>query len=169
MRAMKLSWKAIAPLCVASAAIALPPKIAPARSGDMPLPAAAATEWLNSSPQTPNDLRGRVVLVQFWTYTCVNWRRTLPYMRAWDAKYREQGLVVIGVHTPEFDFEENVSNVRPAWGGMHIDYPVAIDNKRVIWNAFHNVYWPALYLLDAQGHVRHRPSGCREEGRAERG
>ena len=78
------------------------------------MPAAGATEWLNSSPQTLNDLRGRVVLVQFWTYTCVNWRRTLPYIRAWDAKYRGLGLIVIGVHTPEFDFEENVANVQSA-------------------------------------------------------
>lgn len=168
MPRMKLSWKTIAPLFVASAAIALPLKTTPARSGDISMPEAAATEWLNSSPQTPNDLRGRVVLVQFWTYTCVNWRRTLPYMRAWDAKYREQGLVVIGVHTPEFDFEENVSNVRSALGEMHIDYPVAIDNKRVIWNAFHNVYWPALYLLDAQGHVRYQQFGEGEYGRTER-
>jgi thiol-disulfide isomerase/thioredoxin len=165
---MKLSWKAIAALFVASAAIALPPKTTPARSGDISMPADAATEWLNSPPQTSNDLRGRVVLVQFWTYTCVNWRRTLPYMRAWGAKYRQQGLVVIGVHTPEFDFEQNVSNVRSALGEMHIDYPVAIDNKRVIWNAFHNVYWPALYLLDAQGHVRYQQFGEGEYGRTER-
>jgi thiol-disulfide isomerase/thioredoxin len=145
---------------------AMPSKPTPATSGDISMPPAAATEWLNS-PQTPNDLRGRVVLVQFWTYTCVNWRRTLPYVRAWAAKYREQGLVVIGVHTPEFDFEENVTNVRSALGEMHIDYPVAIDNKRVIWNAFHNVYWPALYLLDAQGHVRYRQFGEGEYGRTE--
>jgi thiol-disulfide isomerase/thioredoxin len=165
---MKLSWKAIAPLCVASAAIALPPKPTPAKSDDVTMPAAAATEWLNSPPQTPNDLRGKVVVIQFWTYTCVNWRRTLPYIRAWDAKYREQGLVVIGVHTPEFDFEENVANVRSALGEMHIEYPVAIDNKQVIWNAFHNVYWPALYLLDAQGHIRYRQFGEGEYGRTER-
>ena len=82
--------------------------------------------------------------MQFWTYTCINWRRTLPYIRAWDAKYREQGLVVIGVHTPEFDFEENVENVRSALREMHIGYPIAIDNQHAIWNAFHNVYWPAL-------------------------
>src|SRR5258706_142282 len=105
------------------------------------------------APGTPPSLRrpgrrshwvlmpqpGKVAVVQFWSYTCGNWRRTLPYIRAWDAKYRERGLVVIGVHTPEFDFEENVANVRTALGEMHIDYPVAIDNKHVIWNAFHNV------------------------------
>jgi thiol-disulfide isomerase/thioredoxin len=165
---MKLSWKALAPLCVASAAIAMPLKPTPAKSDDVSMPAAAATEWLNSPPQTSTVLRGKVVVVQFWTYTCVNWRRTLPYIRAWDAKYREQGLVVIGVHTPEFDFEENVANVRSALGEMHIDYPVAIDNKHVIWNAFHNVYWPALYLLDAQGHIRYRQFGEGEYARTER-
>jgi thiol-disulfide isomerase/thioredoxin len=132
------------------------------------MPVAAATEWLNSPPQTAKDLRGKVIVVQFWTYTCVNWRRTLPYIRAWDAKYREQGLVVIGVHTPEFDFEENVDNVRSALAEMHIAYPVAIDNKRVIWDGFHNVYWPALYLLDAQGHIRYRQFGEGEYGRTER-
>jgi thiol-disulfide isomerase/thioredoxin len=165
---MKLSWKAFAPLCIALAAITMPLKTTSARSDDVSMPAVAATEWLNSPPQTGKDLRGKVVVVQFWTYTCVNWRRTLPYIRAWDAKYREQGLVVIGVHTPEFDFEENVDNVRSALAEMHIVYPVAIDNKRVIWDAFHNVYWPALYLLDAQGHIRYRQFGEGEYGRTER-
>jgi thiol-disulfide isomerase/thioredoxin len=165
---MRLSWRAIAALCVVSAAITMPLKATPARSDDVSMPAGAATEWLNSSPQTAKDLRGRVVVVQFWTYTCVNWRRTLPYIRAWNAKYRDQGLVVIGVHTPEFDFEENVANVRSALQEMHIDYPVAIDNKHVIWDAFHNVYWPALYLLDAQGHVRYRQFGEGDYGRTER-
>jgi thiol-disulfide isomerase/thioredoxin len=164
---MKLSWKALAPLCVASAAMAMPLMPTPARSDDISMPAAGATEWLNTPPQTAKDLRGKVVVVQFWTYTCVNWRRTLPYIRVWDAKYREQGLVVIGVHTPEFDFEENVANVRSALGEMHIDYAVAIDNKHVIWNAFHNVYWPALYLLDAQGHIRYRQFGEGEYARTE--
>jgi len=165
---MKASWRAFASLCVASVAIAMPQKLTPARSDDVTVPVAAATEWLNSPPQTPNDLRGKVVVVQFWTYTCVNWRRTLPYIRAWDAKYREQGLVVIGVHTPEFDFEENVANVQSALREMHIDYPVAIDNKHAIWNAFHNIYWPALYLLDAQGHIRYRQFGEGEYERTER-
>ena len=165
---MKLSWKAFAPLCVAWAAIAMPPEPAPAKSDDISMPAAAATAWLNSPPQTAKDLRGKVVVVQFWTYTCINWRRTLPYIRAWDAKYREQGLVVIGVHTPEFDFEENVENVRSALREMHIGYPIAIDNQHAIWNAFHNVYWPALYLLDAQGHIRYRQFGEGEYARTER-
>jgi len=165
---MKPSWKALASLCVVSAAIAMAVKPTPARSGDIPMPPAAATEWLNSAPQTATDLRGKVVVVQFWTYTCINWRRTLPYIRAWDAKYREQGLVVIGVHTPEFDFEENADNVRSALGEMHIDYPVAIDNEHAIWNAFHNVYWPALYLLDRHGHIRYQQFGEGEYARTER-
>ena len=93
------------------------------------MPPAAETEWLNSPPQTATDLRGKVVVVQFWTFTCINWRRTLPYMRAWDAKYRDQGLIVIGVHTPEFDFEENVQNVRSELAEMHIEYPVTIDKR----------------------------------------
>lgn len=164
---MKPSWKALASLCVASATIAMAVKPTPARSDEISMPTAAATEWLNSPPQSAADLRGKVVVVQFWTYTCINWRRTLPYIRAWDAKYRAQGLIVIGVHTPEFDFEENVANVRSALGEMHIIYPIAIDNQRVIWDAFHNVYWPALYLLDAKGHIRYRQFGEGEYARTE--
>jgi thiol-disulfide isomerase/thioredoxin len=164
---MKPNWKALALFCVASAAIAMAVMQTPARSDEISMPPAAATEWLNSPPQSAADLRGKVVVVQFWTYTCVNWRRTLPYIRAWDAKYRAQGLVVIGVHTPEFDFEENVANVRSALGEMHITYPVAIDNQRVIWDAFHNVYWPALYLLDAKGHIRYRQFGEGDYARTE--
>jgi thiol-disulfide isomerase/thioredoxin len=137
-----------------------------ARSADMSMP--AATTWLNGPPQAAGDLRGKIVLVQFWTYTCVNWRRTLPYVRAWSSKYRDQGLVVIGVHTPEFDFEENIDNVRSSLVEMHIDYPVAIDNQHAIWDAFHNVYWPALYLLDAQGRIRYHQFGEGEYARTER-
>src|ERR1700682_2752441 len=118
-----------------------------------------ATEWLNSPPLTPAGLRGKVVLVDFWTYTCVNWLRTLPYVRAWDKKYRDQGLVVIGVHAPEFAFEKNLSNVRWAVKEMRVDYPVAVDNEHVIWRAFNNQYWPALYFIDAQGRVRHHHFG----------
>jgi len=132
------------------------------------MPATAATQWLNSAPQAATDLRGKVVIVQFWTYTCINWRRTLPYIRAWNAKYREQGLVVIGVHTPEFDFEENLDNVKSALAEMHIEYPVEIDNQHAIWNAFHNIYWPALYLIDAKGHIRYRQFGEGEYARTER-
>jgi thiol-disulfide isomerase/thioredoxin len=118
-----------------------------------------ANEWLNSPPLTPSALRGKVVLIDFWTYTCINWRRTLPYVDAWAEKYRDQGLVVIGVHAPEFSFEKNLTNVRWAVKDMRIDYPVAIDSDYVIWRAFNNQYWPALYFIDSQGRVRHHQFG----------
>jgi thiol-disulfide isomerase/thioredoxin len=118
-----------------------------------------ATEWLNSPPLTASALRGKVVLVDFWTYTCINWLRTLPYVRAWHEKYRKQGLVVIGVHAPEFTFEKNINNVRWAAMEMRVGYPVAVDSEHLIWGAFNNQYWPALYFIDAQGHVRHRHFG----------
>jgi thiol-disulfide isomerase/thioredoxin len=113
-----------------------------------------ATQWLNSSPLTPAGLRGKVVLVDFWTYTCVNWLRTLPYVRAWDAKYRDQGLVVIGVHTPEFPFESDIDNVRWALKDMDVSYPIAVDSNYGVWRAFDNNYWPAVYLADANGRIR---------------
>src|SRR5499426_4160525 len=113
-----------------------------------------ADEWLNSPPLTASALRGKVVLVDFWTYTCINWLRTVPYVRAWAAQYSERGLVVIGVHTPEFTFEENVDNVRKAARERRITYPIAIDNNRAIWSGFGNHYWPALYFIDASGRVR---------------
>jgi thiol-disulfide isomerase/thioredoxin len=118
-----------------------------------------ANAWLNSPPLTAPDLRGKVVLVDFWTYTCINWLRTLPYIRAWSEKYRDQGLVVIGVHAPEFAFEKDVSNVRRAVKDLRVDYPVAVDSEHVIWRAFNNQYWPALYFIDAQGRVRHHHFG----------
>ncbi|MGH9421392.1 MAG: redoxin domain-containing protein, partial [Thermoanaerobaculia bacterium] len=113
-----------------------------------------ATAWLNSPPLTAEELRGKVVLVDFWTYTCINWLRTLPYLRAWAARYREQGLVVIGVHTPEFTFEEGIDNVRKAAYERGVTYPIAIDNNRAIWSGFGNHYWPALYFVDVAGRVR---------------
>ena len=113
-----------------------------------------ATTWLNSAPLTTEGLRGKVVLVDFCTYTCVNWLRTLAYLRAWDAKYRAHGLVVIGAHTPEFDFEHDLDNVRRAIKAMRVDYPIAVDNEYAIWNGFSNQYWPALYLIDAKGATR---------------
>jgi thiol-disulfide isomerase/thioredoxin len=119
----------------------------------------SATEWLNSQPLTAAGLRGKVVLISFWTYTCINWLRQLPYLRAWAEKYKDQGLVVIGVHTPEFAFERDVDNVRRAAKDMRVDYPVAIDNHYSIWRAFNNSYWPALYFVDAQGHIRHHQFG----------
>jgi thiol-disulfide isomerase/thioredoxin len=118
-----------------------------------------ATTWLNSQPLTRRDLQGRVVLVQFWTYTCINWLRTLPYVRAWAEKYRDRGLVVIGVHTPEFEFEHDLENVRRAVHAMAIDYPVAVDNDYEVWEAFANHYWPALYFVDAEGRIRHHRFG----------
>src|ERR1700716_1165179 len=118
-----------------------------------------ANEWLNSPPLTAPALRGKVVVIDFWTYTCINWLRTLPYVRAWDEKYRNQGLVVIGVHAPEFAFEKNINNVRWAVKEMRVDYPVAVDNEHTIWRAFRNNYWPALYFIDAQGRLRHHHFG----------
>jgi thiol-disulfide isomerase/thioredoxin len=118
-----------------------------------------ATGWLNSPPLTAADLRGHVVLVQFWTYTCINWLRTLAYVRAWAERYQQHGLVVIGVHTPEFDFEHDLDNVRRAVKDLRVDYPVAIDNDYAIWSAFDNHYWPALYFVDAQGQIRHHRFG----------
>jgi thiol-disulfide isomerase/thioredoxin len=115
-----------------------------------------ATHWLNTEPLTAASLRGKVVLIDFWTYTCINWLRTVPYVRAWAEKYRAQGLVVIGVHTPEFPFEHDLENVRWAVEVMKVLYPVAIDNEYAIWRGFNNQYWPALYFVDAQGRVRHQ-------------
>jgi thiol-disulfide isomerase/thioredoxin len=118
-----------------------------------------ATGWLNSPPLTPAGLRGKVVLVNFWTYTCVNWLRQLPYVRAWDGKYAGQGLVVIGVHTPEFGFEHDPDNVQRAVTARGIRYPVPVDSDYAIWLAYDNHYWPALYFADAQGRVRHHHFG----------
>ena len=125
----------------------------------------SATEWLNSQPLTAAGLRGHVVLIDFWTYTCIYWLRSLPYVRAWAEKYKDQGLVVIGVHTPEFEFEKNLDNVRREAKDMRVDYPIAIDNDYAVWHAFDNHYWPALYFVDAQGHIRHHQFG---EGAYER-
>ncbi|HEY6902005.1 MAG TPA: thioredoxin family protein [Puia sp.] len=118
-----------------------------------------ATAWLNSQPLTPAGLRGKVVVFEFWTYTCINWRRTLPYVNAWAKKYKDQGLVVIGVHTPEFTFEKDIDNVRWALKDMQIRFPVAMDNNYDIWRAFQNNYWPALYFVDARGRIRHQHFG----------
>jgi len=126
-----------------------------------------ATEWLNSQPLSTADLRGKVVLIDFWTYTCINWLHTLPYVRAWAEKYKDHGLVVIGVHSPEFAFEKNVDNVRRAATEMGVDYPIAIDSDHTIWRAFKNEYWPALYFVDAQGHIRHHHFGEGEYAQSE--
>jgi thiol-disulfide isomerase/thioredoxin len=120
---------------------------------------AGATGWLNSAPLDAAGLGGKVVLVNFWTYTCINWLRQLPYVRAWAEKYAAEGLVVVGVHTPEFPFEHNPENVRRAVQDLRVGYPVAIDSDYSVWRAFGNHYWPALYFADAQGRIRHHHFG----------
>ncbi len=125
-----------------------------------PLPdLAGATAWINSPPLTSASLRGKVVLVDFWTYSCINCLRTLPYIKAWSAKYKDSGLVVIGVHTPEFPFEKDESNVRKAVRDLGISYPVAMDDNYAIWRNFNNQYWPAHYFVDATGHIRYHHFG----------
>ena len=127
-----------------------------------------ATGWLNSQPLTATGLRGKVVVIDFWTYSCINWLRTLPYVRAWAGKYRDRGLVVIGVHTPEFPFEKDVDNIRKAAKDMRVDYPIAIDSDYAMWRAFKNEYWPALYFVDAHGQIRHHNFGEGEYEQSER-
>ena len=126
-----------------------------------------AAGWLNSPALTDRDLRGKVVLINFWTYTCINWLRQLPYVRAWAKKYSGQELVVIGVHTPEFSFEHDVDNVRWAVQDMRVGYPVAIDSDYAVWRAFDNHYWPALYFADTEGRIRHHYFGEGEYQRSE--
>jgi thiol-disulfide isomerase/thioredoxin len=126
-----------------------------------------ANGWLNSQPLTPSAVRGNVVVVQFWTYTCINWLRTQAYYRAWSQRYKDQGLVTIGVHTPEFKFEHDLDNVRWAVEARRMDYPVAIDNDFEVWQAFSNHYWPALYFVDAEGRIRHHRFGEGDYERSE--
>ena len=142
------------------------PKVATAAATSEILPVegqlpslAGAVEWINSPPLTAEGLRGKVVLVDFWTYSCINCLRALPYVEAWAKKYKSQGLVVIGVHAPEFAFEKNIDNVRQAVRDLKIDYPIAIDNNYAIWRGFNNQYWPAHYFIDAQGRIRHHHFG----------
>jgi thiol-disulfide isomerase/thioredoxin len=118
-----------------------------------------ATGWLNSPPLTTDALRGKVVLVDFWTYTCINWLRTLAWVRAWHERYGDQGLVVVGVHTPEFWFEHDEANVRRAAQEMRVEYPIALDPDYGVWNDFGNRYWPAVYLADAEGRIRYHHFG----------
>jgi hypothetical protein len=126
-----------------------------------------ANAWLNSEPLTPDGLRGKVVLVEFCTYSCVNWLRTVPYVRAWDERYRDDGLVVIGAHTPEFQFEHDVEKIRSALEQMGVRYPIAVDNDYGVWRAFDNNYWPALYFADAEGRIRHHRFGEEDYERSE--
>jgi thiol-disulfide isomerase/thioredoxin len=127
-------------------------------------PFAGAAEWLNSEPLGPAELRGHVVLVNFWTLTCINWLRQEPYVRAWSQAYRDDGLTVIGVHAPEFSFQHEIDRVRQATKARAIDYPVAVDNDRAIWSAFANHYWPALYFIDQESIIHDEQFG---EGRYE--
>ncbi|MGB3447764.1 MAG: thioredoxin family protein, partial [Xanthobacteraceae bacterium] len=127
-----------------------------------------AVEWLNSAPLTAEQLKGKVVLVDFWTYSCINCLRALPYVRAWAEKYKDQGLVVIGVHAPEFAFEKIIGNVKKAVTDLKVDYPVAIDNNYKIWRAFNNHYWPAHYFIDADGRIRHHHFGEGDYDNSER-
>ena len=137
------------------------------KEGKLP-PLNSAFGWLNSQPLKPEDLRGKVVLIDFWTYTCINWRRQLPYVRAWAEKYKKHGLVTIGVHTPEFPFERDSENVRRAAKETRVDYPIVIDSDYAIWRAFDNEYWPALYFADARGEIRHHVFGEGEYEKSER-
>ena len=131
-------------------------------------PLNGATGWLNSAPLGAAELRGKVVLVDFWTYTCINWLRQLPYVRAWADKYKQHGLVVVGVHTPEFEFEKDLDNVRRATRDMQLSYPIAIDNDYAVWRAFANNAWPALYFIDARGRTRHVHLGEGDYERSEK-
>ena len=152
----------------ASSVLLLAPSLAVAavRSRTEPLavegvlpPLAGATEWINSTPLTPASLRGKVVLVNVWTYSCINSLRPMPYVRAWAEKYKDAGLVVIGVHSPEFEFEKRSANVHWAVQAYRITFPVAVDSNYAIWRAFSNEYWPAFYCVDAQGRIRHHRFG----------
>jgi thiol-disulfide isomerase/thioredoxin len=131
-------------------------------------PLSRATTWLNSDPLTDAGLQGKVVLVEFWTYSCINWRRQLPYVRAWADKYKDQGLVVIGVHSPEFSFEKHIDNIRWAAKDMRVVYPIAVDNDHAVWDGFNNEYWPALYFADAKGKIRHSQFGEGEYDKSEK-
>jgi thiol-disulfide isomerase/thioredoxin len=135
--------------------------------GQMP-PLDGAVQWLNSAPLTAEQLKGKVVLVDFWTYSCINCLRAIPYVKAWAEKYKDQGLVVIGVHSPEFAFEKNVANVKKAISDLGITYPVAVDNDYAIWRAFDNEYWPAHYFIDAKGQIRHHHFGEGDYDQSER-
>jgi len=142
-------WSAMGGQTAASAQE--PPSIV----GSFPLHGlSGATGWINSKPLTARDLKGKVVLVDFWTYSCINCLRSLPYIEAWSQKYKDSGLVVIGVHTPEFDFEKQSPNVQKAVQKFGITYPIALDSDHAVWDAFHNEYWPAHYFIDARGKVR---------------
>jgi cytochrome c biogenesis protein CcdA/thiol-disulfide isomerase/thioredoxin len=176
--ALGLDTGALARLSQAGGSIALEQKLLPARlqkmqaalslpvEGSMP-PLAGAVAWLNSPPLTREQLRGKVVLVDIWTYGCYNCRNALPYVREWHRKYKDQGLVVVGVHSPEFAYEKNIDNVKRAVDELQVSFPVAIDNNHAIWRAFNNRYWPAHYFIDAQGRIRFHHFGEGEYEKSE--
>lgn len=143
------------------------PELRLAIEGDLPS-LDGATLWLNSRPLTAADLRGKVILIDFWTYTCINWLRHFPHVRAWAEAYKDRGLVVIGVHAPEFSFEKNLDNVRRAATELGVDYPIAVDDDHAIWRAFRNQYWPALYFIDVRGRIRHHQFGEGDYEQSER-
>jgi len=144
---------------VIAAATAQSGAIAYAKARAETSPLGNATTWLNSPPLTEAQFQGKVVVVDFWTYSCINWRRQLPYVRAWAQRYGDLGLTVVGVHSPEFSFEKNIDNVRWAAKDMRITYPIAIDNDFGVWRGFNNEYWPALYFIDGVGRLRHSVFG----------
>ena len=156
---------AVVAVLAASAVHAVPTQPAPAAAPEF----TGIEKWLNSEPLTLQSLRGKVVLVDFWTYTCINCIRTLPYVTSWYEKYKDQGLVVVGVHTPEFPFERSTANVTQALKRLGIKYPVAQDNSYATWDAYRNQYWPAAYLIDKQGNIvyRHFGEGQYKETEAE--
>ena len=163
-------WLGAAAMTVAGARLGIYDTVAqPTTTGEADLASLrGATAWLNSQPLTATGLQGKVVLIDIWTYTCINWLRTLPYVRAWAEKYKPQGMVMIGVHSPEFPFEHDIDNVRRAAKDMRVEYPIAIDNDFAIWRGFNNRYWPALYLIDARGRIRYQHFGEGEYERSER-
>ena len=153
----------------AAALIAGAVAIASASGDEGPMPALdGAVAWLNSPPLTAKALRGKVVLVNVWTYSCINSLRELPYMKAWAAKYKDAGLVVVGVHSPEFEFEKDPANVKTAVADFKVTYPVPIDSNQSIWRAFHNEYWPADYIIDAKGRIRYHHFGEGDYDKSER-
>jgi thiol-disulfide isomerase/thioredoxin len=155
--------------CIAVSANQIEAQEPPSIVGSSPLfGLSGATGWINSTPLTAKQLKGKVVLVDFWDYSCINCIRAIPYVRAWAEKYKDSGLVVIGVHTPEFDIEKQLPNVQKAVTKFGITYPVALDNNYAIWNAFHNQYWPAHYFIDAKGKVRYEHFGEGEYDQSER-
>jgi thiol-disulfide isomerase/thioredoxin len=155
--------------CIAAGLSAVEAQEPPGIAGSAPLYGlSGATGWINSQPLTAKQLKGKVVLVDFWTYSCINCLRALPYAEAWAEKYKDSGLVVIGVHTPEFGFEQELPNVQRAVKKFGVTFPVALDSKSAIWNAFHNEYWPADYFIDVHGTVRYEHFGEGNYDEAER-